>query len=154
MQLTRFTDYTLRVLLFLAKHDDRLCTMGEIATYYRISLEHLRKVIHKMAKLGYLNSTRGRGGGLALGRDPAKIRIGEVVLAMENDLSIIDCHALDCRLQPGCSLKTAFDRAGRAFVATLNEVTLADLMEDRGMKQQFKNIEIEVRPRAQVRGRL
>ena len=153
MQLTRFTDYALRVLLFIARQDGRVCTMGEIATYYQISLEHLRKVIHKMAKLGYLNSTRGRGGGLLLGRDPAKIRVGEVVLAMEYDLSIIDCQALNCPLQHGCSLKTALDRASRAFVATLNEVTLADLMDNRGMKQQFKNIDIEVQTRGRVRRR-
>jgi len=145
MQLTRFTDYALRVLLFVARRDGGVCTMREIADHYRISLEHLRKVVHKMSKLGYLNSSRGRGGGLRLGRDPARLRIGEVVLAMENDLSIIDCQALNCLLQPGCSLKTALDRAGRAFIAALNEVTLADLLNDRGMKQQFKGIEIGVR---------
>ena len=127
--------------------------MGEIADYYQISLEHLRKVVHKMAKLGYLNTSRGRGGGLLLGRDPARIRIGEVVLVLEKDLSIIDCQALNCLLQPGCSLKTVLDRAGRAFIAALDEVTLADLLNDRGMKQQFKNIEIEVRTRPRVRGR-
>jgi len=143
MQLTRFTDYALRVLLFVAMQDGRVCTMGEIATYYQISLEHLRKVVHKLATLGYLNSSRGRGGGLLLGLGAAKIRIGEVVLALENDLIIIDCQALDCLLQPGCSLKTALDRAGRAFIAALNEVTLADLLNDRGMMQQFKNIEIK-----------
>ena len=145
MQLTRFTDYALRVLLYIAPRDGRVCTMGEIARHYQISLEHLRKVVHKMATLGYLKSSRGRGGGLLLGRDPARIRIGEVVMALENDLSIIDCQALDCLLQPGCSLKTALDRAGRAFIAALNEVTLADLLNDRGMRQQFKNIEIAIR---------
>ncbi|MGH8275818.1 MAG: Rrf2 family transcriptional regulator, partial [Steroidobacteraceae bacterium] len=74
MQLTRFTDYALRVLLFVGKQDGRMCTMGEIAAFYRISPEHLRKVVHRMAKLGYLSSTRGRGGGLTLGREPARIR--------------------------------------------------------------------------------
>jgi Rrf2 family nitric oxide-sensitive transcriptional repressor len=153
MQLTRFTDYALRVLLFTARRSGYVCTMGEIATYYQISREHLRKVVHKMAKLGYLNSTRGRGGGLRLGRDPARIRIGDVVLAFENDLNIIDCQALNCRLQPGCSLKTALDSAGRAFIAALNEVTLADLLKDRSMQQQFKNIEIKVGRRTRVRAR-
>ena len=142
MQLTRFTDYALRVLLFVGRQDGRICTMGEIAGYYRISLEHLRKVVHKMATLGYLNSSRGRGGGLLLGRDPADIRIGDLVLASESDMNIIDCQALDCRLQPGCSLKTELDRAGRAFIAVLNEVTLHDLLSDEGMKRQFRGIDI------------
>ncbi|MGB6604183.1 MAG: Rrf2 family transcriptional regulator [Steroidobacteraceae bacterium] len=145
MQLTRFTDYALRVLLFVAKQEGRLCTMGEIADFYRISLEHLRKVVHRMAKLGYLSSTRGRGGGLTLGRDPARIRIGEVVLELERDMSLVDCHALDCRLRGGCSLKTALDRAGHAFIACLNEVTLADLLGDTLMSQQFRDVARGVR---------
>lgn len=151
MQLTRFTDYALRVLLFVGRQRGRVCTMGEIAAYYRISLEHLRKVVHKLAKLGYLNSSRGRGGGLVLGHEPAAIRIGDVIVAMEEDLSIIDCVAVDCALVPGCSLKAALDRACAAFIANLNEVTLADLLRDPGMRQQFKNIDIAVANRAAVR---
>ncbi|MGB6487356.1 MAG: Rrf2 family transcriptional regulator [Steroidobacteraceae bacterium] len=140
MQLKRFTDYALRVMLFVARESDRNCTMSEIAAYYDISLEHLRKVVHRLAQLGYLKSTRGRGGGLALGRDPAKIRVGEVVLAMEGDMNIIDCEALACVLLPGCSLKVALDRASRAFVAALNEVTLADLLNDRHMRRQLSSV--------------
>ncbi len=142
MQLTRFTDYALRVLIFVGRRDGRICTMGEIAAYHHISQEHLRKVVHKMAKHGYLDTRRGRGGGIVLGRDPAGMRIGDVILAMEEDMSIVDCNALDCILSPGCSLKAALDRGSRAFIATLNEVTLADLLCDRQMKQQFKRIDI------------
>jgi Rrf2 family transcriptional regulator, nitric oxide-sensitive transcriptional repressor len=145
MQLTRFTDYALRVLLFVGKQDGEVCTMGEIAAFYGISLEHLRKVVHRMGKLGYLRSTRGRGGGLVLGRDPARIRIGELVLELERDMSLIDCHALECRLRHGCSLKTALDRAAHAFIASLNEVTLADLLNDRLMRRQFRDVDIEIR---------
>jgi Rrf2 family nitric oxide-sensitive transcriptional repressor len=146
MQLTRFTDYALRVLLFIGRRRDRerVCTMGEIAAFHRISLEHLRKVVHKLARLGYLKSTRGRGGGLVLGHDPAAIRIGEVILAMEEDLSIVDCAALDCIYAPGCSLKSALDRASAAFMASLEGVTLADLLGAAGMRRQFKNIDIAV----------
>ena len=144
MQLTRFTDYSLRVLLFVGRQRDRVCTMGEIAAYYRISAEHLRKVVHRLATLGYLNSSRGRGGGLVLGRAPATIRIGDVVVAMEEDLSIVDCRALNCALVPGCSLKTALDRASAAFVAELNQVTLADLLGNAGMRRQFRSIDIAV----------
>jgi len=144
MQLTRFTDYALRALIFVGRHDDRTCTMSEIADYFRISQEHLRKVIHKLAKSGYLDSRRGRGGGLVLGVTPEQIRIGDVILAMEEDLSIVDCDALNCILSPGCSLKVALDRGSRAFVDALNEVTLADLLQARQMKQQFKSIDIAV----------
>jgi Rrf2 family transcriptional regulator, nitric oxide-sensitive transcriptional repressor len=141
VQLTRFTDYALRVLIFVGRQDGRICTMGEIALHYRISKEHLRKVIHKLAKLGYLDSRRGRAGGIVLSGDAASLRIGDVVLAMEEDLSIVDCHALDCVLLPGCSLKAALDRGSHAFIATLNEVTLADLLHNPQMKQQLKRIE-------------
>jgi Rrf2 family transcriptional regulator, nitric oxide-sensitive transcriptional repressor len=145
VQLTRFTDYALRVLLYVGKHEGQVCTIGEIAQFYRISLEHLRKVVHRMAKLGYLSSTRGRGGGLTLGRDAARIRIGELVRELEKDMSIVDCHGLDCRLRGGCSLKTALDRAGHAFIASLNEVTLADLLSDKLMRQEFSSVDTEMR---------
>lgn len=147
MQLTRFTDYALRVLLFIGRQRGRVCTMGEIASYYGISLEHLRKVVHKLARLGYLVSSRGRGGGLVLSHAPSAIRIGDVIVAMEEDLSIVDCVAIDCALLPGCSLKTALDRASTAFIASLNEVTLADLLRNRGMRQQFRNVDIAVETR-------
>jgi Rrf2 family nitric oxide-sensitive transcriptional repressor len=142
MQLTRFTDYALRVLLFVGRRDGRICTMAEIAAYYRISQEHLRKVVHKMARQGYLVSKRGRGGGVVLGRAPALIRIGDVILAMEEDLSIVDCQALECVLQPGCSLKRALNRGSRAFIGALNEVTLADLLGSRRMRQQFEDVDL------------
>ena len=142
MQLTRLTDYGLRVLLFVGKQHDRVCTMREIARYHGLSQEHLRKVVHKLAILGYLNTSRGRNGGIMLGRDPAGIRIGDVVLALEADLSIVDCQALGCVLQGGCSLKTALDDAKRAFIATLNDVTLADLLSDSGMRRQFRKLKI------------
>ena len=79
-----------------------------------------------------------------LGRDPAAIRIGEVILAMEEDQSIVDCAALDCIYAPGCSLKSALDRASAAFMASLDGVTLADLLGAAGMRRQFKNIDIAV----------
>jgi Rrf2 family nitric oxide-sensitive transcriptional repressor len=151
MRLTRFTDFGLRVLLYVGRHNGRVCTMGEIASHHQISLEHLRKVVHKMARLGYLKSSRGRGGGLLLGQEASAIRIGDTILALEEDLNIVDCEALDCKLAPGCSLKGALDRAARAFIVSLNEVTLADLMGDAQMRQQFKAIDILVAGRAAER---
>jgi len=142
MQLTRFTDYALRVLLFVGRQGGRIGTMGEVARYYDISQEHLRKVIHRLAVLGYLQSKRGRGGGIVLGRDAASIRLGGVILAMEEDLSIVDCHALDCLLAPECSLKRALDRGSRAFIGALDEFTLAGLPGSRRMQRQFRPIDL------------
>jgi Rrf2 family nitric oxide-sensitive transcriptional repressor len=151
MQLTRFTDYALRVLLFVGKEQGRRCTIAQIARYYRISPEHLRKVVHRMAKDGYLVSSRGRRGGLVLGRDPAQIRIGEVIVAMEEQLHVIDCEALQCVLVPDCSLKRALDRASHAFIAALDEVTLGDLLASVRMKRQFKALDIAVRTESSSR---
>lgn len=148
MRLTRFTDFGLRVLLYVGRHGGRVCTMNEIAAHHQISPEHLRKVVHKLARLGYLRSSRGRGGGLLLGREASAMRIGDAILALEEDLNIVDCEALDCKLAPGCSLKGALDRAAGVFILSLNEVTLADLMGDARMRQQFKAIDILVAGRA------
>jgi Rrf2 family nitric oxide-sensitive transcriptional repressor len=103
-----------------------------------------------MAQQGYLKSMRGRRGGLVLGRDAKRIRIGEVIVAMEGNLYAIDCHALQCVLLPGCALKTALDRASVAFVDALNDVTLADLLAGVRMKRQFKGLDIAVRNHART----
>jgi Rrf2 family nitric oxide-sensitive transcriptional repressor len=142
MQLTQFTDYSLRVLMFVGKERGRVCTMREIAAFYGISMEHLRKVIHKMARLGYLDSARGRGGGVTLGCAPDNIRIGELIVAMEEDLNIVNCEALACVLTRGCSLKLALNRASRAFIDSLNRTTLADLLGNRQLKRRFRGIDI------------
>jgi Rrf2 family nitric oxide-sensitive transcriptional repressor len=141
MQLTRFTDYALRALLYVGRQRGRVCTMSEIAAYYRISPEHMRKVTHRMARCGYLDARRGRGGGVVLRDDPGRIRIGDVVMAMEEDMTLVDCEAIDCMLSPHCSLKAALDHAGRAFIAALNEVTLADLLGNAAMERQFRRID-------------
>lgn len=140
MRLTRFTDYALRVLIFVAKERDRTCTMGEVAEFYEISQEHLRKVVHKLVKCGYLKSSRGRGGGIVLARDPDTLRIGDVIVAMEEDLDIIPCQNLGCVLLPDCSLQKVLGRGVRAFVDAMNEFTLADLLSDRAMQRQFGRI--------------
>lgn len=122
--------------------------MREITAYFRSSHEHLRKMIHKLAKSGYLYSRHGRGGEIVLGVSAKQVCIGDVILAMEEDMSIVDCDALDCVLSPGCSLKAALNRGSRAFLSALNEVTPADLLHDPRMKRQFKNITIAIDERA------
>lgn len=140
MQLKLTTDYALRSLIYLAEHPGTLVTMQEISDYHQISAEHLRKVIQKLANLGYINSYRGRGGGLALAHETAAINIGEVVRYFENDRSVIDCEGRACVLFPGCSLIGVLGKALRAFYDELDRYTLADVMNNQRMKKQLAMI--------------
>ena len=128
MQLSRFTDYSLRVLLYLAINNQNRATLNEIATFYPISLDHLRKVVHSLSKSGYLNTYQGKHGGIELGRDPSDIRIGEVVREFEGHQSFIDCSTLGCRLAQFCSLREVLAEGRESLFETLNRYTLQDLV--------------------------
>lgn len=131
MKLSTFSDYTLRVLMYLAIHRDRLATIPEIAAAYDISENHLMKVVHQLARAGTVESVRGKGGGIRLALDPGKIRLGQVVRASERDAPIVECLSGDggtCRIAPACSLAAILVRAFEAMFATLDEYTLADLV--------------------------
>jgi Rrf2 family nitric oxide-sensitive transcriptional repressor len=132
MKLTRYTDYALRVLMYLAVHADRRCSIREIAEAYGISENHLMKVVQSLGGLGFVATIRGRGGGLHLGRDPAGIRLGDVVRATEHDLAPADCEG--CTLAGACRLESVFDRAVRAFLEVLDECTLAEVVADRRLR--------------------
>lgn len=130
MHLTIHSDYALRVLLFLKVEDDRSCTIQEIAEAYGISRNHLMKVAQELAQLGYVNATRGRGGGLRLALPPGEIRLGEVVRRTEPHFNLAECFDLKtntCPIVPACDLKRVLAEAGQAFLATLDGYTLADL---------------------------
>lgn len=128
MQLSRFTDYAARVLIYAAMFPDRLVTLHEIAEFYDISLAHLRKVVHKLGKLGYLKTYRGKHGGVRLQRSPAEINIGQVVREFEGHQHMIDCVGLQCVVLPACGLPGVFKRARQAFYAELEKYTLADVV--------------------------
>lgn len=136
MRLTSFTDYTLRVLMFLGAHSDeqRLITIGEIAGAYRVSENHLMKIVHHLSKHGYVVTTRGKGGGMRLAREPESIRIGEVVRAAEGDLALVECFEpgnLNCPITPVCTLRGVLGNALDAFLDVLDRYTLADLLQPR-----------------------
>jgi len=137
MQLSRFTDYTLRVLFFTATNNERLTTLSEIATFYDISVEHLRKVVHALSKSGYLETFRGKNGGIRLALQPEEINIGRVVAQSEGTSPLINCAEQSCRLTGFCSLQHALGRAQAAFMEVLNEYTLAQLLTDPTMQQQL-----------------
>lgn len=135
MQLSRFTDYTLRVLFYVATNNDRLTTLSEIARFYDISIEHLRKVVHTLSKSGDLKTFRGKNGGIQLGRNPTQINIGIVVDQAEGLRPIIDCEHHACRLTHFCTLQPILNKAKKAFLDVLTEYTLADLIENRPMRE-------------------
>src|SRR5690242_942692 len=126
MQLTKHTDYALRVLIFLARVERS--TIREIAGAHRISENNLMKVVHGLAKLGYIDSTRGKGGGIRLARAPREIRIGEVVRNTEETLAVVECltdgYGGDCRLTTSCALKGVLKSAQHAFLSELARYTL------------------------------
>jgi Rrf2 family transcriptional regulator, nitric oxide-sensitive transcriptional repressor len=132
MRLTVFSDYTLRVLMYLALDRTRLATIPEIATAYGISENHLTKVVHQLARAGIVESVRGKGGGIRLARAPEKIRLGEIVRASEGNAPIVECLSGDpqaCRITSSCRLKGILVSAFEALYDSLDEHTLADLVE-------------------------
>lgn len=138
MKLTTFSDYTLRVLMFLALSRERLATIPEIAAAYDISENHLMKVVHQLARAGVIESVRGKGGGVRLARAPEEIRLGAIVRASEGNAPIVEClgdGAATCRIAPACRLTAVLSRAFEALYASLDEYTLADLVHSpRGLK--------------------
>lgn len=139
MKLTSFTDYSLRVLIFLAARPERRATIAEIAQAFAVSEHHLTKVVHFLAKHGWLVSVRGRGGGLTLGKPPESIVVGAVVRDTEGPLRPAECFdeaATSCNLAPVCHLRHVMAQAVDAFNAVLDRYTLADLVRDRSAISQ------------------
>ncbi|MCW5749871.1 MAG: Rrf2 family transcriptional regulator [Alphaproteobacteria bacterium] len=129
MRLTRYTDYALRTLMFLALKGDELSTIQEVAGRYRISQNHLMKVVHELGVAGLVETVRGKGGGMRLARSPELIRLGDVVRTTEPDLDLVECFGSEgsCPLIPHSVLKTAVRRSLEAFLDQMNEYALADL---------------------------
>lgn len=133
MRLSSYSDYALRILIFLAVQPEGLPTIAEIADRYGISKNHLMKVAHQLGVGGYIETVRGRGGGLRLGKPPQKIGLGDVVRFTEQDLAIVECmgNGNECLLTPSCALKGVLGEALQAFLTVLDKYTLADIVRQR-----------------------
>jgi Rrf2 family nitric oxide-sensitive transcriptional repressor len=129
MRLTAYTDYALRALIYLALEPGRLATIREIAAAYAVSENHLMKIVHQLGRDGYIETVRGKGGGMRLARPPETINLGEVVRRMEAELDIVPCFASTqaCAIGPSCVLKGALAEGLAAFLAALDRYSLADL---------------------------
>ena len=130
MRLTTYTDYSIRVLIRLALNPQQLTTIASIAEIYDISEHHLMKVVHQLGIAGYVETVRGRGGGLRLAMKPSAIKIGQVVRRMESDFDLVACFRgpKACAIAPACLVASAFEEALKAFMAVLDRYTLADVV--------------------------
>ena len=144
MQLTLHTDYALRVLIFLTQKRKDLATISEVSDFYQISRNHLVKVVHHLAGAGFIQTTRGKHGGMKLARAPELISIGDVVRRMEPNFDIVECFnetAPNCVVSPACALKSVLFQAGNEFLQVLDRFTLADAIEQSEARSQIFPLE-------------
>jgi Rrf2 family transcriptional regulator, nitric oxide-sensitive transcriptional repressor len=129
MQLTKFSDYALRVLMYAHAAGDRRVTIEEMAASYRISRAHLMKVVNALTRSGYLTAVRGRSGGLTLARPAGEIRLGEVIRSTEPDFALVECFATgnQCAITGCCRLPRVLKQALGAFLDTLDQYTVASI---------------------------
>jgi Rrf2 family nitric oxide-sensitive transcriptional repressor len=132
MRLAEYTDYSLRVLMYCAARPQLRVTIRDLAEHHGVSRNHLMKIVTDLGRQGLLETTRGRGGGLRLLKNPRKIPVGDVVRACETDFRLVECFdpaTNRCTLTPSCRLKGLFSTALLAYFKELDSVTLADLVE-------------------------
>ncbi|WP_447927797.1 MULTISPECIES: Rrf2 family transcriptional regulator [unclassified Vreelandella] len=133
MQLTQFTDYSIRVLIYLAVKGEERATISEIAETFEISRNHLMKVVQALSQKNYVTAMRGKNGGLWLARDPKTIKMGELVREMEHDMGLVECfqRGNTCVITPSCQLRSVLGEALAAFLAVLDRYTLSDVLDNR-----------------------
>ncbi len=140
MRLTTFTDYSLRLLIYIGTHDDARVTIAAVADAYGISKNHLMKVVQFLAQQGYIETQRGKHGGLRLARSAEQIVLGQVVRATEAGNPLVECfqaQASECRIEPVCGLRSMLADAVQAFYTALDGYTLADVLRDRTQLRQL-----------------
>ena len=141
MKLTDYTDYSLRVLIFVAVHPDEPVTIQRIADAYGLPKNHLIKIVQRLGQLGYLLTMRGRTGGIRLGRPASDINVGEVVKDMEPDFAMVECFHDEnrCAITPACGLRGVLQQALTAYFKVLSQYTLQDIIQDTPQAYQLLN---------------
>jgi Rrf2 family nitric oxide-sensitive transcriptional repressor len=146
MRLTTFTDYNLRVLIYLAVQPDKRATIAEIAAAFEVSESHLMKVVHSLGKHGFLANVRGKGGGLMLARPPEDINVGAIVQLTEADALLAECFNEEhnaCVITRACQLRKVLGEAAKAFNDVLSQYTVADLISERSRLARILSIPID-----------
>ncbi|MCX7125141.1 MAG: Rrf2 family transcriptional regulator [Gammaproteobacteria bacterium] len=131
MQLTQFTDYSLRALIYIAAKKE-MCTVSDIAKAYDISQHHLTKIIHNLSQLGMIKTTRGKNGGVILAKNAFQLNLKKIVLQLESDFDLVPCFNAkkNCCIAPACRLKGILADAQKAFLAVLEQFTLENILEN------------------------
>lgn len=137
MLLTRYTDGSVRVLIYAALDPDTVVTIDEIARHCRMSRNHLKKIVPRLAQHGYIRTARGRGGGMSLASPAKSINLGNIVRDMEPTLEIMDCNKPPCPIAGSCTFKQALMEARHCFLKALDRYTLADLVKNKNVLQQL-----------------
>lgn len=145
MQLTSYSDYSLRVLIYLGLRREAVATIADISKSYHISRNHIVKVVHHLSNLGFVRTIRGRHGGMTLARDPETINVADVIQKTEPNFCLVECFDEDgkCCIKEYCRLKGILEQACQGFFAVLGKYTLADLLEN---KDQLMLMFNEVQP--------
>ncbi|MDX8392757.1 MAG: Rrf2 family transcriptional regulator [Mariprofundaceae bacterium] len=131
MYITQYTDFSLRVLIYLGTHMERRVTIGEISNAFNISRNHLVKVVHQLSLNGWITTVRGKGGGMHLAFSPEKIKVSDVFMQAEPHMNLLECFDKKtdyCVISPVCSLKEVLYQARTAFMDVLDQYTLADII--------------------------
>jgi len=144
MHITRYSDYSLRVLVYLAACGDRLVTIQDVADAYDISKNHLMKVVHQLNIKGYIETVRGKNGGMRLRLQPSAINIGALMRDTEPDFNLVECFSEHnkCCITPVCDLQSMLREALQAFLATLDTYTLADVVRQPQQTQLLRLLQI------------
>lgn len=140
MQLTSFTDYGLRTLMYLAAKPQDISSVREISDHYGISRNHLVKVVHRLSQLGYIETTKGKGGGIRIAKGTENIRLGDLIKQLEPNMHMVECFnpaTNTCRITSSCHLKHYLFEATTSFTDTMNKYTLADTIKNKDAL--FKN---------------
>lgn len=145
MQLSKFSDYSFRALIYLAQHNETLNTIENMAAELKISQNHLKKIIHKLSRGNFIQTFRGRDGGIKLAKNPEDIELSEVLIYTESNTDFVEClkHSSDytkCPYQINCNLKTIINKAKESFIREFKEHSLQDLLQNIDtMYQQYKS---------------